>query len=159
MADGSLGLRPSFAGSNALVPRVIKLGVTRTSAVSDPRTTATTTTNFTRFRDGATFGAYRTVWRCRECWCVYLGIGQNTNREKCEKSHCWICARIYLHGFSLGLTFAGLDAFKPPVLRVPVADTSTILVPSTTRSATTDSAGFLKRAALWTHRLTGRGDP
>ena len=53
-----------------------------------------------------------------------------------------------LHGVSLGLTFAGLDTLKPPVINVSVAGTSTILIPSTTRSATTGSAGLLKLAAL-----------
>ena len=55
---GCLELRPCSAGPDALVPRVTKLGVTSTSAVSEPRTTATTTTTFPRFRDGAAFGAY-----------------------------------------------------------------------------------------------------
>ena len=44
------------------------------------------------------------------------------------------------------------------MLSVPVDDTPTILVPITARSATTDSAGFRKRAALWARHLTGRGD-
>ena len=57
-ADECLRLRPCFACQDALVPRVIKLGVTGTSAVSEPRTTAAAATNFPRFRDGATFGAY-----------------------------------------------------------------------------------------------------
>ena len=57
--------------------------------------------------------------------------------------------RVCLHLSSLGHTFAGLDALKPPVTDVSVAGTSTILVPSTVRSATTGSAGFLECAALW----------
>ena len=55
----------------------------------------------------------------------------------------------------LELTFASLHALRPPVISVPVADTSAVLKPSTTRSATTDSAGFLERAAL---RARHRGD-
>ena len=47
------------------------------------------------------------------------------------------------------LTFASLDALKPVVINISLADTSTVLIPSTARSATTDSAGFLERAALW----------
>ena len=47
------------------------------------------------------------------------------------------------------LTFAGLHAFRPPVMNVSVASTSAVLVPSTTGSAATDSAGFLERAARW----------
>ena len=58
---------------------------------------------------------------------------------------------------SLEHTFAGLRALNPTVANVSVADISTVLVPSTTRSATTDSVGFLERAALWTrHRITDR---
>ena len=51
------------------------------------------------------------------------------------------------------LTFAGLYALKPPVVHVSVADTSAVLIPSTTRSATTDSAGLPKLAALWALHL------
>ena len=58
-----------------------------------------------------------------------------------------------LHGFSLGLTFAGRDALKPPVIYVSAAGTSTFLIPSTIRSATTYSVGFLKRATLCTRHL------
>ena len=113
---------------------MIKLGVTSTSAVSGPRTTATTTTDFARFRDAA-FGAYGTDCHRRDCWCVY--VGQNT---KTKTVTAWSTRRFYLHGVSSGLTFAGLDALKPPVISVSVASTSTILVPSTARSATTGSA-------------------
>ena len=56
---------------------------------------------------------------------------------------------------SPGLTFAGLHALKPPVIDVSVAGTSAVLKPSTARSATTDSAGFLEGAALWA-RVNGR---
>ena len=49
---------------------------------------------------------------------------------------------------SLGLTRAGLLALKPPVISVSVAGTSAVLVPSTARSAATDSAGFPERATL-----------
>ena len=45
--------------------------------------------------------------------------------------------------------FAGLQTFKPPVCYISVAGTSTIHVPNTARSTTTDSAGFLERATLW----------
>ena len=54
---------------------------------------------------------------------------------------------MYLHAIDLELTFADLDTLRPPVI-VSVADTSTILKPSTARSATTGSAGFQERAAL-----------
>ena len=57
-AASSLGLRPYFAGLDALVPRVMKLDITTTSAVSEPRTAATTTTAFTRFLDGTAFATF-----------------------------------------------------------------------------------------------------
>ena len=72
-ADGCLELRQCFAGSDALVPRVIKIGVSTTSAVSEPRTTATATTAFTRFRDGAASGAYGNGDRRRRvCRCFHV---------------------------------------------------------------------------------------
>ena len=53
------------------------------------------------------------------------------------------------------LTFAGRHALKPPVINIFVAGTSAVVKPSTTRSATTASAGFLERAALWArHRFS-----
>ena len=65
-ADDCLGLRRQcFAGLYALVPRVIKLCVTSTSTVSEPRTAATATTAFPRLSDGATFAAYGTDGRRR----------------------------------------------------------------------------------------------
>ena len=123
-------LRRCFAGLNALVPRVIKLGVTGTSAVSEPRTTATTATKFPRFRDDAAFGTGETNGR-RDCWCVYVDIDQNTKMKTRKQS---------LHSVRLGLTFTGFDALKPPVISVSVAGSSTILVPSTARSTTTGAA-------------------
>jgi len=50
--------------------------------------------------------------------------------------------------------FARLHALKPAVIYVPISSTSTVLVPSAARSAAADSAGFSKRAALWTYRRT-----
>ena len=61
-------------------------------------------------------------------------------------------------GLSFGLTFARLDAIKPSVISVCVAGTSTILKPSTARSATAGSAGFLETAALCARYLIARGD-
>ena len=55
---------------------------------------------------------------------------------------------IYLHALSPPLTFAGFNALRPAVVKASAVDTSTVLVPSTTRSATTDSSGFLEHAAL-----------
>ena len=67
-------------------------------------------------------------------------------RENISKWHC------------LGLTSAGLNAVEPPVISVSFASTSAVLKPSTTRSATTASAGFFERAALWARHLIARGD-
>ena len=50
------------------------------------------------------------------------------------------CERISLPDVSLALTFAGLGALEPSVISVSAADASTILIPSTARSATTGSA-------------------
>ena len=74
-ADDCLGLRQCFARLDALVPRVIKLGITHTSAVSEPRTTATAATRFSRFRDDTTFETYGTECRRRGCWCLQYVCG------------------------------------------------------------------------------------
>ena len=128
----------------------MKLGVSSASAMSEPRTTATAATDFPRFRDYAAFRAYGPDCHRRDCWCVYVGIDQNT-KPKENKS-------LHVRGVSLGLTLASLGALKPIVISVPVPGTLAILMPITTRSATTESAGFGKRAALWTRHRTGRGN-
>ena len=74
--DDDLGLRMCFAGLDSLVPRVIRVCVVSTSAVFEPRTSATATTSLARFVDGAAFGTYGTVHRCCSCWCymrTYIG--------------------------------------------------------------------------------------
>ena len=76
LADGPIGLSTSFAGLDALVPRVIKIWVTSTSAIVEPRTAATAATSFPGFLHGATYGAYGIDDRRRACWCVHAGIGQ-----------------------------------------------------------------------------------
>ena len=53
-----------------------------------------------------------------------------------------------MHASSLELTFAGPRALDPAVLRMSVASTSALRIPSTARCTTTDAAGFLERAAL-----------
>ena len=52
---------------------------------------------------------------------------------------------------SLGLTFAGLHTLKPAVTELSIADASIVFIPGTSMSATTDSTGFLERAAVWTY--------
>jgi len=116
ISDGKL--RPRFAGLDAPVPRVATFYVTRTSAVAEPRTAATATTEFAGFRDGAASGAY----------------GIYSHRR--HRGYDW---------------FACLHALEPPVIYVFVAGTPTFVKPSTVRSATTDSAGFLECAALGAH--------
>ena len=133
-----------------------QLGVANTSTVSKPRTTAATTTYFARFGDDAAFGAHGTDGRrCHGCWCTYVDIGQNINTKTWKQCHYLVCTRIYLHGVNVGLTFAGLCALRPAVTNVLVANTSAVLIPSTVRSATTNSAGFLERATLQARHRVG----
>ena len=54
------------------------------------------------------------------------------------------------HHNRLALTRAGLHAIGPRVIDTLAATSSAVLEPSSTRSATTDSAGFPECAALWT---------
>ena len=62
---------------------------------------------------------------------------------------------MHLHVIRLELTFAGLCALNPRVISISVAGTSAVLEPSAATSATIDSAGFRKRATLWTlHRAS-----
>ena len=59
--------------------------------------------------------------------------------------------------FRLERTLAHCHALEPPVFNVFVATISAALEPSTARSATTLSAGFLERAAFWArHRFNNR---
>ena len=118
---------------------MIKLEVANTSAVSEPRTTVTATTYFPRFPGGATFGAYGTDDLRRGCRCVYVRIGQ----KKQPLLDYLVSANIYRHGVSLRLTFACLHALGPHVIGVGVSVAGTaaaVFIPSTARSATTDSA-------------------
>ena len=59
---------------------------------------------------------------------------------------------------SLGLTFTGLHALKPAVARLCVAGTYAVPMPSTARSAATDSPRFLELAAIGTHTNAWRGE-
>ena len=75
---------------------------------------------------------------------VYVGIGENTNRKREKITAESVQGSLYMA--LVLLTFAGLDALKPPVTSVFVAGTSAVLIPSTASSATTDLAGFRKYA-------------
>ena len=70
--------RQCFAGLGALGPRVTNLVITSTSAVSEPRTTFTATTSFSRFLDNTAFGTYRIDGRRYDCWCLNIDIGVKT---------------------------------------------------------------------------------
>ena len=64
---------------------------------------------------------------------------------------------MYQHAANIERTLAGFHSLGPPVINVSVAGTPAVLEPSTSRSATTDSAGLLKLAALWArHRIRWR---
>ena len=76
----------------------------------------------------------------------YAGIGQRPKQQNLYNSH----RSILLHRMSLGLTFAGIRALRPPVIYVFVCSTSAVLIPSAARSAAADSAGCRERAALRT---------
>ena len=152
LIDVSIGLLPHFTCLDALIPRVIEFCVTRRSTVSEPRTSATTTTAFAGVLHGAAFGTHRTDHsRRRACWWgLHVNIGQG-HKEK-EYNH-----NNYLHALCLELTFAGLHALKPFMINISVACTSALFIPGTARSATTNSAGLLEYAALSTrHRITDR---
>ena len=92
--------------------------------------------------------------------CMRGLVNTNNNKKQRYNSHSFVPPRmIYVHVISLELTCAGLHAFKPTVINVSVAGTSTVPKPSTARSAATGSAGFFERAALWArHRVDLCGD-
>ena len=72
------------------------LDVTGTSAVSEPRTTATAATNFLRFCNDTAFGACGTDGRRRDYWCVYVAISQNTNMESQKDTDQSVRGSIYM---------------------------------------------------------------
>ena len=138
-----------FAGPNALVPRVTKLCVTGTSAVSEPRPSTAATAEFAGFPHDAALGAYSIYGDCRNCvfvsnkWSIVHERKVQGNSLSSGSKHACIAV-------DLGLTFAGLHALDPTVSHVSVTGCPTILIPSATRSTTTDSSGFLEHAAVWT---------
>ena len=85
MADDCLGMLTRFAGPDTLIPCVLQIGVTTTSAGSEPRTAATATTHFARLHNRNTFGTYGTYDRRRDCWCLYVGIGHKNEKERNTK--------------------------------------------------------------------------
>ena len=129
----------------------MKFAVTSTSAISEPRTAATTTTTPARFPNGAAFGACgMNCRRRRDCWNVYASVlVKDTNTIiHYHKTLLWLRKGVSKCYFMLELTFASLQTLGPPVINVPVARTTAFLEPSTAGSATTNSAGFRECAAL-----------
>ena len=72
---------------------------------------------------------------------------KNKNSKTRQQSLPWLSDN-HVYVISLELTFTCIHTFEPPVINVSVAGTSTVLKPSTTRSATTESAGFTERATF-----------
>ena len=68
---------------------------------------------------------------------IYMWEFVKETNGKTLRNHCLV---MQLHLIGLGLTFAGLHAFRPPVINIVAAKSSAVLEPSTARSATTDSA-------------------
>ena len=62
------------------MPSVVNVGVTSTSTVSEPRTSATATSDFARFLDGAASVAYGNGDRRLVCWWFYVALFK-THRE------------------------------------------------------------------------------
>ena len=60
---------------------MIKVCVSWTSAVFEPRTTVSATTSFARFLDDTAFGACGTRGRRSDGWCLHVGIGQHDKEE------------------------------------------------------------------------------
>ena len=82
----------------------MKVDVPSTSAVSEPRTTATATTDLSRFLNCSALGAYQIDCRCRDCPYVYVGIGHNTKRKMRKTITAWYAREcIYLHPLALDL--------------------------------------------------------
>ena len=67
LTNSCLRVRPYFAGLDTLVPRVMKFRVTRSPALSEPRTAPATATHFPRFVDSAAVRAYGNDGRCHDC--------------------------------------------------------------------------------------------
>ena len=69
------------AGLDPLVPRVMKIAVSRVPTFFEPRTTATTTTDFPRLCHDAAFRTYGTDYRSRDCWYVHVNIAHNKYKD------------------------------------------------------------------------------
>ena len=131
-----MSLGHTRAGLEALVKRVMKLGIVSTSAFSKPRTPVTTATDFSRFSDDATFRTYGIgSSRCSECPRLSVATKHHVTRRSFTTP---------------GRTRAGLHALDPRVSRTG-ARTSAFLEPRTTASAATAFAGLFEGGALGAH--------
>jgi len=125
---------------------VTKFHSSDASALLKPRTAATAATHFAGFLCDATFGTYGADSHLHG-GCYMHAFNKNVKRTALSQS-------LKQGASTRKLTCANSRAFDPTVLNVLVVSTSAIPKPSTTRSATTGSAGFHKRAALWTRLRT-----
>ena len=98
-----------LADPNALLPRVTKVHVAGTSAVSIPRTAAAAAAKFSGFLDGAALRANQTDGRCCKCWHGYVEMVKYTKRKTPSKSSLGMNKHASTD-VNLGLTFAGLYA-------------------------------------------------
>ena len=147
-----------FANFDALVPRVTTKPVPSVSAVFEPRPSASATTKLAECLAGTAFQAFGTGVRSRDFWRWHVRRGQTQQEKTLQKSLSSVRKSVSTT-VNLDLTFAGLHPLNPAVVYVSVASASTTLIPSTTRSAATDSSGFLERAARWAyHTRNRRGD-
>ena len=90
MANGYLRLFPWFADPDALVPCVLQIGITTTSALSEPSTAATATTHFASLFNRDTFGACQADCRRLVCQCFdadILGEEKKKKRKKRKKEN------------------------------------------------------------------------
>ena len=68
---------------------------------------------------------------------IHMWVYVKETNGKTLSSHYWV---MQVHVIDLELTFAGLRAFRPAVIKFFSAKSSTVLEPSTAWSAATDSA-------------------
>lgn len=144
----------TFASLGALEPRVIEIWVACNATLLMPSAVRSATTGFARILDRAAFGAW--TWRSSSrssCSCSSDGgcsgrcgywRKNETHTDKLQP----LPANIELHIDCINqtLTIASLNALEPRIIKIWVALTSTLLIPSAVWSATTAFAKFLGAA-------------
>ena len=156
----------TFAGLDALGPRVIKLRVAFIAAVVKPRTSRSTATSLFGFLGGTALGAHG----IGVYWSHRFDRGRRrtapyNSRADVGHTRKRVAGVLYLNFINVNptcreLTFAGLEAFGIRVFKLCCVIT-TFFKPRTTRSTTTPFFGFLDGAALrtfgigvyWSHRF------